>query len=92
MHYIDDRSLEAKMIASYDSHSGIVYIQVDERAKTTKTVEFDSQTVVELDEKDGLVAIEMMKPNMLILKRIAKKFERWELTRVNLDNLQKSIN
>ena len=80
------------MTASYDSHSGIVYICVQSRTEKIKTVEFDAETVIEVDDSGGLVAIEMMKPNRLTLKRIAKKFERWELARVNLDNLQKSIN
>ena len=79
------------MIASFDSHSGIVYIQVDECTKINKTVEFDAQTILELDANRQLVAIEMTKPSKTVLNRIAKKFERWELVRVNLDSLRKSI-
>ena len=79
------------MIASFDSHSGIAYIQVDERTKINKTVEFDAQTLLELDANSQLVAIEMTKPSKTVLNRIAKKFERWELARVNLNSLRKSI-
>ena len=79
------------MIATYDSHSGIAYIQVQSRLKIKKVMEFDVETIVELDETGDLVAVEMIKPNPLVLKRIAKKFERWELARVDLKSLQKAI-
>ena len=79
------------MIASYDSHSGIVYIQVDERIKIHKTVEFDAQTILELGEDGGLVGIEMIKPSKAILNRIAKKYQRAELGRVDLDSLRKAV-
>ena len=79
------------MIVSFDSHSGIVYIQVQPATKISQTREYDAETVVELDHSGDLVAIEMMKPNKMTLKRIAKKFERWELGRVDLESAQKSI-
>ena len=37
------------MIASFDSLSKIVYIQLEVRKKVNKTVEFDEWTVLELD-------------------------------------------
>ncbi|GEM_PF-1175394 len=79
------------MIATFDSHSGIVYIQVQAKKEIKKTVEFDSDTILELDGNNELIAIEMIKPKAAILNRIAKKFGRWELGRVNLDYLRKSI-
>ena len=77
------------MIASFDSHSGIVYIQVNDLpAARRKTVEFDPETILELDEAGGLVAVEMTKPSRATLNRIMKKFGRWELSRVNIDSLK----
>lgn len=80
------------MIATYGSHSGIAYIQVQSRLKIHKTVEFDAETLLELDTAGDLVAVEMIKPRQTTLKQIAKKFERWELDKINLGSLQKAIN
>lgn len=79
------------MITSYDGHSGIVYIVVDNLYKIAKTVEFDRETVLELDASGHLVGIEMIRPRKSILKRIAKKYGRWELARVNLERLTGSL-
>ena len=61
-------------------------------ATPAKTEEFDPQTIVELDKTGGLMAIEMIKPSRVVLNRIAKKFGRWELGRVNLESLKGAIN
>lgn len=79
------------MIASFSTLSGLVYIQLGPKRNISKTLEFDDQTVAEVDEQGGLVAIELMKPSRLTLKRIAKKFQRWELSRINLESLQKAF-
>ena len=79
------------MIASFDSLSRIVYIQVKVRTPVVRTIEFDPTTILEIDSRNDLIAIEMIKPSSLILKRIAKKYERWELARIDLNSLQKSI-
>ena len=79
------------MIALYDSLSGIIYIQLESKGKIHHTTEFNPETVLELDQNDQLVGIEMIKPSRLILSRIAKKYQRAELGRLNLETLQKSI-
>ena len=80
------------MIASISSLSGLVYIQLGQKRNICKTLDFDAQTIVEVDARGELVAIEMIKPSQSILNRIAKKFQRADLARINLDSLQKAIN
>ncbi len=80
------------MIASLDSLSKVVYIQLEARKRVYKTVEFGEWTVLELDQNNQLLAIEMIKPSRVVLKRIAEKYERAELARIDLKSLQNSIN
>lgn len=79
------------MIASANTLSGLVYIQLGPKRRISKTMDFDANTIVEVDEQGALVAIEMIKPSRAILNRIAKKYERWELSRINLESLQKAF-
>jgi len=79
------------MILSYDGHTGIVYILMAEAVSIRKTVEFDPYTIIELGANGQAVGIEMIKPSTAILNRIAKKYDRWELGRVHLDKLLKSL-
>ena len=80
------------MIALYDSLSGIIYIQLESKGKIHHTTEFNPETVLELDQNNQLVGIEMMKPSRVTLNRIARKYQRAELGRVDLESLQRAIN
>ena len=82
------------MKTSFDSLSRIVHIQVQVVSSGVKilTKEFDVDTVIEVTDSNDLVGIEMMNPNQRTLNRIAKKFKRPELVRINLQALQESIN
>ena len=80
------------MIALYDSLSRIVYIQLEAKGKIHHTTEFDAETALELDQNYQLVGIEMIKPSPVTLSRIARKYQRAELGRVDLESLQRVIN
>ncbi len=79
------------MIVSYDNIADAVYIKIKPESKISKTLEFAPETFVDLDEDGDLIGIEMLNPGQLILKRIAKKFHRPELSRVHTLKLQQSI-
>ena len=79
------------MIVSYDNLADAVYIKIKPEAKVHRTVEFAPETFVDLDEDGYLIGIEMLNPGQLILKRIAKKFHRPELSRVRPQKLHEAI-
>ena len=79
------------MIVSYDNLADAVYIKIKPEAKVHRTVEFAPETFVDLDEDGDLIGIEMLNPGQLILKRIAKKFHRPELSRVHPQKLHEAI-
>jgi len=79
------------MIISYDSLAEAVYIKIKPEAKVNRTVEFAPETFVDLDGDGDLVGIEMLNPGHLILKRIAKKFHRPELSRVHPNKLHEAV-
>ncbi len=79
------------MIISYDNLADAVYIKIRPEAKVAKTIEFAPETFVDLTEEGELIGIEMLNPGNLILKRIAKKFHRPELSKINTNKLQEAI-
>lgn len=78
------------MIISYDSLAQAIYIKLKPEAKVAKTIEFAPETFVDLDRDGDLIGIEMLNPGQLILKRIAKKFNRPELSRVHTQRLKEA--
>ena len=79
------------MIVSYDNLADAVYIKIKPEAKVSQTVEFAPETFVDLDKDGDLIGIEMLNPGYLILKRIAKKFHRPELSKVHTEKLHEAI-
>ena len=79
------------MIISYDNLADAVYIKIRPEGTVAKTIEFAPETFVDLAEDGELIGIEMLNPGNLILKRIAKKFHRPELSKVNTNKLQEAI-
>ena len=79
------------MIISYDNLADAVYIKIKPEAKVARTVEFAPETFVDLDDNGDLIGIEMLNPGQLILKRIAKKFHRPELSKVHPNRLQEAF-
>lgn len=78
------------MIISYDNIADAVYIKIRPEAKVARTVEFAPETFIDLTEDGDLIGIEMLNPGQLILKRLAKKFYRPELARINIEKLQQA--
>ena len=76
------------MIISYDNLADAVYIKIKPETKVSPTVEFAPETFVDLDDDGDLIGIEMLNPGQLILKRIAKKFHRPELSKVRPNKMQ----
>ena len=79
------------MIVSYDNLAQAIYIKIKPEAKVDRTVEFAPETFVDLDEDGDLIGIEMLNPGQLILKKIAIKFHRPELSKINSHKLQEAI-
>ncbi len=79
------------MIISYDSVADAVYIKIAPEAKVARTVEFAPETFVDLTEDGELVGIEMLNPGQLVLKQLAKKFHRPELSRIDTEKIQQAI-
>ena len=75
------------MIISYDSLAQAVYIKISPEAKVARTIEFAPETFIDLAEDGDLVGVEMLNPGQLILKRLAKKFHRPELSRIRTDKI-----
>ncbi|MBI4431290.1 MAG: DUF2283 domain-containing protein [Candidatus Omnitrophica bacterium] len=71
------------MIISYDNLAEAVYIKLKPEAKVSKTIEFAPETFIDLTSDGELVGVEMLNPGNLVLKRLAKKFHRPELNRIN---------
>ena len=79
------------MIVSYDSLADAIYIKIKPEAKVAKTIEFAPETFVDLSEDGDLIGIEMLNPGQLVLKRLAKKFHRPELSKINPQKLQEAV-
>ncbi len=79
------------MLISYDDDAKAMYITLLAEARVTKTVEFSSETYVDLSKKGELIGIEMLKPNRSELRRIAKKYHHPELSRISPEKLLKAV-
>ncbi len=83
--------LEMKgMMIEFETVGRVLYITLlDEKA--AKTVEFSSQTIIDLTKSGELIGVEMLSPNRSDLQRIAKKYHHPELSRINPDKLFKAV-
>ena len=79
------------MIISYDNLAEAVYIKLKPEAKIAKTIEFAPETFIDIASDGELVGIEMLNPGNLVLKRLAKKFHRPELNRINTAKFKQAV-
>ncbi len=79
------------MMISYDNDAKVLYIALSADSKAAKTVEFSSQTFLDLDRRGGLIGIEMLRPNRSDLQRIAKKYHHPELSRIHPARFLKAV-
>lgn len=79
------------MIISYDSVADAVYIKIAPEAIVARTVEFESETFIDLTDDGQLIGVEMLNPSQFVLKRLAKKFCRPELATIDTKVLQKLV-
>ena len=70
------------MKISFDTLAKAVYIEL-ERKKVARTREFAPEVFLDFDYKGRLIGVEMLNPGMLVLKKVAKKFHKPELTKVH---------
>ena len=75
------------MMISYDNDVKAVYITLLSEAKVAKTVEFAPETYLDFTKNGELIGVEMLSPSRDVLKRIAKKFNLPELSRIRPDKL-----
>ena len=79
------------MLISYDNDAKAMYIMLLADGKVAKTVEFSAETFVDLTKKGELVGVEMLNPNRLDLRRIAKKYHHPELSRISPEKFLKAV-
>jgi len=79
------------MLISYDNLADAVYIQLQPEAKVARTVEVAPETFVDLDEHGELIGVELLNPTTLILRKLAKKYRRPELSAVHPQKLQEAV-
>ena len=79
------------MLVSYDNIADAVYIQLQADVPVAKTIEFAPETFVDLDAHGELIGVELLNPSTLILRRVAKKFHRPELSAVHPNKLQEAV-
>ena len=70
------------MKISFDTLAKAVYIEL-ERKKVARTREFAPEVFLDFDYKGKLIGVELLNPGTLVLKQVAKKFHRQELTKVH---------
>ncbi len=79
------------MMISYDNDAKALYIALSVDSKAARTIEFSSQTFLDLDQKGELIGVEMLSPNRSDLKRIAKQYHHPELSRIHPDRFLKAV-
>jgi len=79
------------MLISYDNLADAVYIQLQPDTEVAKTVEFAPETFVDLDAHGELIGVELLNPTTVILRKLAKKYHRPELSAVHPDKLQEAV-
>ncbi|MDP8261342.1 MAG: DUF2283 domain-containing protein [Candidatus Kappaea frigidicola] len=70
------------MKISFDTLAKTVYIEL-EKKKVARTREFAPEVFLDFDYKGGLIGVELLNPGTLVLKKVAKKFRKPELTKVH---------
>ena len=79
------------MMISYDNDAKALYITLSAEAKVAKTVEFSTETFLDLSKSGELVGVEMLNPNRADLQRIAKKYHHPELSRIHPSKFLKAV-
>jgi uncharacterized protein YuzE len=69
------------MLISYDDKAKAMYVALL-HDKVAKTVEFSSETFLDLSSSGELIGVEMLQPNRMDLRKIAKKYRQPELSRI----------
>ena len=78
------------MMISYETIGKVAYVALLQ-GRAAKTIEFSSKTIIDLTKDNKLMGVEILSPNSSDLQRIAKKYNRPELTRINPHKLFKSV-
>ncbi len=78
------------MMIEYETVGRVMYVTLLDK-KTAKTVEFSSQTLIDLSKSSGLIGVEILRPNRSDLRRLAKKYGQPELSRIDPGKLFKAV-
>ena len=70
------------MKISFDTLAKAVYIEL-EKKKVARTREFAPEVFLDFDYKGRLIGVELLNPGVFVLKKVAKKFRKPELTKVH---------
>ena len=79
------------MMISYDNDAKAMYIALKAETKVSRTVEFSSDTFLDIAKNGELIGVEMLKPNHSELRRIAKKYHHPELSRIQPEKFLKAV-
>ena len=79
------------MMVSYDNDAKAMYIALKAEVKVSRTVEFSAETFLDIAKNGELVGVEMLKPNRLDLRRIAKQYHHPELSRIQPEKFLKAV-
>lgn len=78
------------MVISFDTVAKAVYVKLTDN-KVVRTKEFAEEVFIDFDYKGNLVGVEMLNIEKLVLKKIAQKFHRPELSNINTAPLAKLV-
>ena len=70
------------MIVSFDTKAQVFYLKLKD-TKVVRTKEFAEEVFLDFDYKGDLVGVEMLNPGTMVLKKIARKFHRLELSHIH---------
>lgn len=76
------------MIVSFDTEAQAFYLKLKD-TKVVRTKEFTDEVFLDFDYKGDLVGVETLNPGTMVLKKIARKFHRPELSHINTAPLAK---
>ena len=78
------------MKISFDTLAKAVYIEL-EKKKVARTREFAPEVFLDFDYKGKLIGVELLNPGTLVLKKVARKFRKPELTKVHPRIIAKNV-
>ncbi len=78
------------MTIEFETVGRVMYIGLLDK-KAAKTVEFSSQTNIDLSKSGELIGVEILSPNRSDLRRLAKKYCQPELSRIDPGKLFKAV-